>query len=293
MWQAIKVWGLRKLYRIVSARSWRAHDLPATWNKLEIPTPDGPVHARMYRHGEADPAKPLIVYFHGGGWVVGDLDTHTPFCQLLSERSGCTVISVAYRLAPEHPFPAAGRDCLAATSWIADHAGDFGRSSHRLVLAGDSAGAYLATATCLEIEGAARNAIAAQVIIYPVTTHYRDGFASYTERAKGQTLTTSLMTWFWDLYLGSCDPDSAAAARAFPLHSDNLGTLPPTFLVTAEFDPLRDEGAAYADSLRQAGVSLYYRHFDRAAHGFACSDGYNEHLQGMMEDLLPWLAKVS
>lgn len=289
MLQGIKVWGLRKFYRFVSAHGWRRHSFDADWNGLEIPTADGPLHARMYRHGQGDPDKPLIVYFHGGGWVLGDLDTHTPFCRLLAERSGCTVISIDYRLAPEHLFPAAADDCLAATRWIGEHLGDFGPSSHRLVIAGDSAGGNLATCTCLEIGSPVRELIDAQVVIYPVTDHYQAGFASYVEKATGQTLTANLMRWFWDTYLGAGGAGVAQSGRAFPLRSDQLGTLPPTFLVTAENDPLRDEGKAFADKLRETGVPLFYRHFAGAAHGFACSDGDNEHLQAMMADLLTWL----
>ena len=119
MLQGIKVWGLRKYYRFVSASGWRGHSFIARRNGLEIPTPGGLLLGRMFRCGEGDPAKPLIVYFHGGGWVIGDLDTHSPFCHVLHQRSGCNVISVDYRLAPEHPFPAAPDDCLAATRWIA------------------------------------------------------------------------------------------------------------------------------------------------------------------------------
>jgi acetyl esterase len=291
MWQAIKVWGLRKYYRYSSARGWRDHLDSSDWNALEIPGPAGPIHARMFSAHSRDD-RPLIIYFHGGGWVIGDLDTHTPFCQVLHQRSGCNVIAVDYRLAPEHPFPAGPDDCLAATRWIAQHCGDFGSSNQRIVLAGDSAGANLASATCLEVESSLRDRIAGEVVIYPVTQHYSAEFPSYTERATGQLLTANFMFWFWDTYLDSLDPGSDRAARAFVLASEALASLPPTFLVTAEYDPLRDEGIAYRDKLREAGVDVQYRHFDTAAHGFACSEGPNENFNAMMTDLVAWLDKL-
>jgi acetyl esterase len=236
--------------------------------------------------------RPLIVYFHGGGWVIGDLDTHTPFCHVLHQRSGCNVIAVDYRLAPEQPFPAAPDDCLAATRWIAEHIGDFGGSDHRVVVAGDSAGGNLASVVCLGADPELREKIAGEVVIYPVTDHYDAGFPSYVERAKGQTLTADLMRWFWDTYLAGGKPGGSDEARAFPARSSALGTLPSTFLVTAEYDPLRDEGIAFSEQLREAGVALEYRHFGNAAHGFACSEGPNEDFEAMIVDLLAWLEKL-
>ena len=291
MFQRLKVWGLRRYYHHISHRGWKGHIGPPSWNPLQIPGPAGPIHARMYAsHSGGD--KPLIVYFHGGGWVIGDLDTHHPFCQTLSDRSGCTVISIDYRLAPEHPFPAALDDCLAATRWIAAHIGDFGPSNHTLVVAGDSAGGNLAVCTCLELDAATRAMVAGEVVKYPVVDHYSANPPSYTERAKGQTLTSDFMIWFWDTYLAGCPPDSPDARRAMPLHSERLASLPPTFLITAEYDPLRDEGIAFAGKLRDAGVPLQYRHFDTAAHGFACSEGPNPDFEAYVGDLADWLGRL-
>ena len=197
-----------------------------------------------------------------------------------------------YRLAPEHPFPAAPDDCLAAASWIAGHIGDFGGSDHRVVLAGDSAGANLASLVCLEADDSLRQAIAGEIVIYPVTEYYNAGFPSYVERARGQTLTARIMFFFWDTYLGGNSPNDPATTRAFPLRSASLATLPPTFLVTAEFDPLRDEGIAYGDKLKEAGIDLEYHHFENAAHGFACSEGPNEDYWTMMDRLNVWLEKL-
>ena len=199
-----------------------------TCNPLQIPGPGGPLHARMYR-GNSSADKPLIVYFHGGGWVIGDLLSHHPFCQTLSQKSGCTVISVDYRLAPEHPFPAAPDDCLAATRWVADHIGDFGPSNGRLVLAGDSAGANLATCTCLELDPGTRALVAGEIVKYPVVDHYSSLHPSYIERGSGQLLTSKVMRWFWDTYLAGLAADSVAARRAMPLHAHQSGRAPSHF----------------------------------------------------------------
>ena len=291
MWQKIKVWGFRKYYRFSSAREWRELAVDPTYNPLQIPGPGGPLQARMYRGGSSAD-KPLIVYFHGGGWVIGDLLSHHPFCQTLSQKSGCTVISVDYRLAPEHPFPAAADDCLAATRWVADHIGDFGPTNGRLVLAGDSAGANLATCTCLELDPGTRALVAGEIVKYPVVDHYSSSHPSYIERASGQLLTSKVMRWFWDTYLAGLAPDSAAARRAMPLHATNLAALPPTFLVTVEYDPLRDEGIAFGQRLTEAGVAVVHHHFENASHGFACSEGPTEHFNTVMEALTAWLRQL-
>jgi acetyl esterase len=291
LFQAFKVWAFRKYYRFISARGWKGHSSDVHWGALEIPSDAGPIHGRIY-NSSAGADKPLIVYFHGGGWVIGDLQTNHPFCLELAQRCDTTVIAIDYRLAPEHPFPAGPDSCLAAIRWIAGHIGDFGPSNGRLVIGGDSAGGNLAAASCLELEEPVRALVAGALILYPAVDHYHAAFPSYTERATGQTLTTSFMFWFWDTYLAGADPASPAVQRAFPLRSDDLGSLPPTLLVTAEFDPLRDEGKAFGDKLREAGVDLQYRHFDNAAHGFACSEGPNEDYQAMMVDVTGWLGRL-
>lgn len=291
MLKRIKTWCLRKYYRFSSARAWADHKGQASWSDLDIPTAQGKIAARLFSAQGKD-NRPLIVYFHGGGWVIGDLDTHTPFCHELHRRSGCNVISVDYRLAPEHPFPAGPDDCLTAATWIAEHTGEFGTGHTGIILAGDSAGANLATATCLDAEPALRDKVIGEIVIYPVVEHYNAGFNSYIERATSQLLTAKFMFMFWDTYLGGQSPQDPDTQRAFPLRSDKLSSLPPTYLVTAEFDPLRDEGFAYRDKLQEAGVVLRYRHFDNAAHGFACSEGFNGNHAKMMEDMLDWLEKL-
>lgn len=294
MWQQLKVWVLRKFYHFITNWGWRGHALVPNYDTLEIAGTAGPIHTRVYANSRGKD-KPLIIYFHGGGWVIGDLDTHQPFCQVLHDRSGCTVISVDYRLAPEHPFPAAHDDSVDATRWIAEHIDALGPSNQRLVLAGDSAGANLATCACLELAGNSRirEMLVGEVVKYPVVDHYQADLPSYTSRATGQSLTRNLATWFWDTYLGDRCADDPAAKRAMPLHANNLASLPRTFLITAEFDPLRDEGIAYAEKLREAGVALQYRHFEKAAHGFACSEGPSADFNAYMDDLVAWLARLS
>ena len=289
--QTLKVWGLRKYYRHASAQGWKGHIEDAPYSSLQISGAAGAISARMYANSKgAD--KPLIVYFHGGGWVIGDLDTHHAYCQALSSRSGCTVIAVDYRLAPEHPFPAAADDSLAATQWLAEHVEGLGPSNGKLVIAGDSAGANLSLGTCLELDALTRAKVVGVIAKYTVVDHYNANPPSYTERARGQALTRHLMIWFWDTYLGACRADDPQALRAMPLHAENLASLPPTFLITAEYDPLRDEGMAFSEKLREAGIAIQYRHFDSAAHGFACSEGPNENFNIYMDELLAWLDQL-
>ena len=288
--QKIKVLLLRKFYRFLGARTWKGHYPQLTYRTFHATTPAGRLKLRVYKGAKAK-NKPLVVYFHGGGWVLGDLESHHPFCQILCDRSGCGVIAVDYRLAPEHPFPAAHDDCLAITNWIAANITELGPSSGKIVLAGDSAGANLATATCLELDPGVHQLVAGEVVIYPVTDHYESAFPSYKDKARGYNLTSSMMRWFWDTYLANTGtaPPIEQSQRATPLKAANLSSLPPTLLVTAENDPLRDEGIAYADKLRDAGVLVKYRHFEDAAHGFACSEGPTANFEAFMSDLVEWL----
>ncbi len=291
LWQAIKVWAFRAYYRISNASAWRGHTNPGPFTNLRIPLDRTSISARLYNNSLGG-QKPLIVYIHGGGWVIGNLETHHPFCQVLSQTSGCSVIALDYRLAPEHTFPTAQDDCLAAIRWIAQKAAELGTNNNHLVIAGDSAGGNLATCACLEIDPASRKKISGQVLIYPATDHYTSGFASYVEHATGQVLTANLMQWFWDTYLGGLDAQAPEVQRAFPLRASQIASLPPTLLVTAEQDPLRDEGRAYAEKLRLAGVPVSSHHFANATHGFACSEGPHADFRNFMNQLTTWLAQL-
>jgi acetyl esterase len=213
------------------------------------------VPVRIYRpaRGEA----PGIVYFHGGGWVLGGLESHDPLCRALSARSGCAVIAVDYRLAPEHPYPAAVEDAWTAATWARDR-------FSRLAVAGDSAGGQLAASIALRARDAGL-ALALQLLIYPATDYGSDT-RSYRENAEGRGLTAAEMRWLWSQYV----PDEARAGEpdCSPLRARDLTGVAPALVLTAEYDPLRDEGEAYARRLADAGVAVALRRYEGLIHGF-------------------------
>ncbi len=234
----------------------------ATTEDHVVPTPDGDVVVRSYRPvGDGTP--PVCVFFHGGGWVIGNIASHDALCTALAARSGVVVVSVEYRLAPEASFPAPLDDCLAATRWVVDHADELGVDASRLAVAGDSAGGNLAAAVALRARDEGGPAIAFQLLLYPVVDH---SFSqdSYDENATGYFLTADAMRWFSAHYLGGEAPDHPLAA---PLHADLHG-LPPALVLTAEYDPLRDEGEAYAARLIDAGGDARAHRYDGMVHGF-------------------------
>jgi acetyl esterase len=226
--------------------------------------PHGPVPLRVYRPaGVADAARlPAYVYFHGGGWVIGDVNTHDVLCRQLT---GASVVSVDYRLAPEHKFPAAADDAWAATKWIVAHAAELGLDAGRLAVGGDSAGGNLAAVVALMARDAGGPAIALQVLIYPVTDVMRET-RTYADFADGYMLTRDSMRWFIAHYLRS--KDDASDWRVSPLRAPSLAGLPRTLIVTAGFDPLRDEGEMYAGRLRDAGNTVDYVCYGGMIHGF-------------------------
>jgi acetyl esterase len=227
--------------------------------------------ARLYTPPEAELPLPVLLYMHGGGWVVGSIATHDPFCRLLCEAAGIQILSIDYRLAPDYPFPAALNDTLAAWHWLVEHASEIGGDQQRLAVGGDSAGANLAAVTANRLSAAA-DAVqpAAQLLLFPVTDHPSAGHASYIECAKGCGLDASVMSWFWDQYVSQV---SAADANVSPLRLVKVPTLPPTFVATAEHDPLRDEGIAYAEKLRVAGVAVTHTHYPDMHHNFPVHPG--------------------
>jgi acetyl esterase len=289
--QTIWVWGFRTFYRLTGAWSWRGQSTDIVFSDIQIPAKTGSIGARLYS-SQQGAEQPLIVYIHGGGWVVGDLETHHHFCIALNDASACTVVALDYRLAPEHPFPASQDDCLAAVDWLANNARDVVLCNGQLIVAGDSAGGNLAACVCLELGEESRKKVKGEILIYPATDHYSAGTGSYVVKAKGQLLTTDLMIWFWDTYLRKRTGAEPEVQRAFPKRSDKLATLPPTLLVTAENDPLRDEGRAFAEQLEQAGVAATYHHFAEAQHGFACSAGPTMDHTLFMKQLKEWLAQL-
>jgi acetyl esterase/lipase len=205
---------------------------------------------RLYRPTTPGP-HPVIAYFHGGGWVLGDLDSDDPLCRDLCDRTGALVVSVNYRHAPEHPFPAAADDAYAATEWIAANAVELGGIPGRLAVAGWSAGANIAAVACQRARDAGAPQVIGQLLLNPVTDS-DPSRPSYEDNGDGYALTTALMQWFWNHYADPADRSSPIAA---PLRGD-LRELPPAVVVTADFDPLRDEGIAYAEALAAAGVPV-------------------------------------
>jgi acetyl esterase len=224
----------------------------------------GEIPVRVYTP-EGNAPLPVLMYFHGGGWVIGDIETHDALCRSLANRARCVVVSVQYRLAPEHKFPAQLDDCFAATAYVARHAAEFGADAGRLAVVGDSAGGNLAAAVTLMARDRGGPAIVHQVLIYPVT-NFDFGTPSYSENATGYLLTEPLMRWFWDHYLP--DPADGADPHASPLRAESLAGLPSALVVTAEYDPLRDEGEAYAARLSAAGVPVVMSRYDGMVHSF-------------------------
>ncbi len=242
----------------------RARQLPPTVDVHEIRAVDcGGVPGRLYRPSDQAPLG-LLVYFHGGGWVICDLDTHDDLARRLAVESGCAVLSVDYRLAPEHPFPAGLDDALAATRWAHDHAQDLGCDDAHIAIGGDSAGANLAAVVAQNTDVPLRFLL----MIYP-TTDARGGTASHEECSEGPFLTTAGMQWFLDHYLsgGAGAPDDP---RVSPLLADDavLARSPATLVITAERDPLRDEGEAYAVRLQSVGVPASFSRYDGMFHAF-------------------------
>ncbi len=228
-----------------------------------IPGPAGDLPIRIYRPSE-ERGLPLLVWFHGGGWVIGDLEGVDLSLRKIANRARCVVVSVDYRLAPEHPFPAAVEDTFAATCWAAEHAAELGANASRLAVGGESAGGNLAAVVALLARDAGAPLISHQALVYPVTNH-DFSTPSYTENAEGYLLTRQSMDWFWGHYLGT-DGDGSDW-RASPLRAESLADLPPAHILTMEFDPLRDEGEAYAARLREAGVPVVLSRYDGAIHG--------------------------
>lgn len=263
-----------KLHEMTPAEARRAFEgmrlpLPgepvASIEDLRVPGPAGEIPVRLYvPEGAAAPA-PALVYCHGGGWVIGSPDSHENLCKALANRSSARVVSVDYRLAPEHPWPAAAEDCYAVTCHLAVHGAELGVDGARLAVAGDSAGGNLAAVVALLARERAGPRLRHQALIYPVTDHDFER-PSYRENGSGYFLETAGMRWFWDQYVpGRADRDDPTAA---PLRAEKLGGLPPATVITAEYDPLRDEGEAYAERLRAAGVPTTCTRYAGQIHGF-------------------------
>ncbi len=245
---------------------------------ISIPTRSGTIDARLYvpemtEENETRTLLPLIVYMHGGGWVMGELDTYDQLCCALANRSECAVVSLAYRLAPEHPWPAAVEDCLDSVNWLLaetftakpDSPTHWQTDPSRLFVMGDSAGGNLAAVVALQLKAKQPHPLKGEVLIYPITDadFTRE---SYVKCSEGYFLTTAMMKWFWKQY---CPDESKWFDPTLsPLRADSHAGLPETFLVTCQYDPLRDEGIAYAKALQQAKVEVEHHDVAGYIHGF-------------------------
>ncbi|GAC1350026.1 MAG: alpha/beta hydrolase [Ktedonobacteraceae bacterium] len=231
----------------------------------EIPGPEGTIPIRIYTPEGKGPF-PVLVFFHGGGWVIGNIESHDVMCRSLTNAADCITVSVDYRLAPEYKFPAAPEDCYAATQWVAANAGTFNGDPTRIAVGGDSAGGNLAAVVALMARDRGGPSLVYQLLIYPATDYYLPGTPSIYENAEGYLLTRDDMIWFLGHYL----PSEAEAKHpyAFPLQAKDLSGLPPAMVITAEFDPLRDEGEIYTARLQKVGVVATATRYYGMIHGF-------------------------
>ncbi len=232
---------------------------------LRVPYAAQSIPVRIYTPAGDGPF-PCLVYFHGGGWVLCDLDTHDSVCRAIARRAGAVVVAVDYRLSPEHKFPAAVEDCYAATAWVAANTARLGVDAHRIAVGGDSAGGNLATVMCIKARDEGGPPLALQVLVYPVTNLAFFDTPSYTEFAEGYYLTRSEMEWFRGHYLARIE--DAQSIYASPLLAPDLRGLPPALVITAECDTLRDEGEAYAKRLAESGVRVTCTRYAGMIHPF-------------------------
>ncbi|HZQ85979.1 MAG TPA: alpha/beta hydrolase [Acidimicrobiales bacterium] len=236
-------------------------DAVANVEDRTIPGPAGEIPVRIYTPEGSGPF-PVLVFFHGGGFVIGNLDTHDGACRELCNGANAVVVAVDYRLAPEHPYPAAPDDCFAALQWVHANAASINGDPNRLAVAGDSAGGNLAAVISLMARDGGGPPLRAQILVYPATD-LTMGHPSIDENGEGYLLTKESMEWF----MGHYQPD-VADPKASPLAATDLAGLPPALVITGEFDPLRDEGEAYAERLRAAGVPVVLSRYDGMIHGF-------------------------
>jgi acetyl esterase len=257
----------------------------AAVSERTVTGPAGDLRLRIYTPLGTGPF-PLMVFFHGSGFVLCSLDTHDGMCRNLCAGGGCVVVSVDYRLAPEGKFPAATDDCLFATRWAAEHASEIGADPARIVVAGDSAGGNLAAVTALRVRDEGGPALRGQLLLYPVTDYHTPGTPSYVENGEGYGLTRATMEWFWGHYLA--DAAHAVHPHASPLREPDLSGLPPAFVMTAEYDPLRDEAEVYGRRLDAAEIA-------RVAgmnHGFLFWVGVVDAAGPAMAQACDWVRRV-
>jgi acetyl esterase len=232
----------------------------------------------------------VVVFFHGGGFVLGSIETHDHVARGLCNAAGCTVVSVDYRLAPEHRFPAATDDCLAATQWVRNNAASLGALPEHVVLAGDSAGGNLAAVTALRLRDEGLPQVSGQILGYPVTDYHTPATPSYLENSSGYSLTRAAMIRFWRDYVLS--ETQALHQYASPLRATDLSRLPPALILIAQFDPLRDEGEAYAAKLKEAGVPVTLTRYDGLIHGFLRMAAVSARARHAFVEIGEWVRKL-
>jgi acetyl esterase len=289
----IDLGGFGHLHRMPVAKARRLYerngallDLPkidlAQRRDFEIPGPGGPLRCRLYRpHGLAD-RPPVLLWLHGGGFVIGGLESHASPCAWLAKRARSVVVALDYRKSPEHKFPAASDDALACIRWLRKHGSRFDVDLGRLAIGGDSAGGNLAAGLCHRLRDAGEAQPILQVLLYPSTQH-NPPFVSRTLFAEGALLTADMIEWFRSHYLRG--PQDAAHPLVSPLLSSDFRDLAPAIIRTAGFDPLRDEGQAYADTLARAGVRVDHRCHERLIHGFLTMAGAIPAMRQAVDDL--------
>lgn len=281
----------REMYLAARAVSQPEPPKIASVDPLSVPGPAGVIPARVYKPltlRQSDGLSPCLVFFHGGGWVIGNLDSHDVVCRTLADEGQLIVISVDYRLAPEHQFPAAVDDAIAATAWISANARQLGIDAARLLVGGDSAGGNLAAVVAINARDAGPK-IAGQVLIYPATD-FAMTHPSHSEPETDALLTHSVIKWFRNHYLGAVDGEHW---KASPARMDKLAGLPPAFVLTAGADPLRDEGDEYARRLGEAGVPVTYRTYPGQFHGFITMGKLLPKAGDAIRDIGTWLKALN
>jgi acetyl esterase len=246
-----------------------------------VPGPGGALPVRIYT--PTGSPRGALVYFHGGGWVIGNIEVVDAPCRALAEATGCVVVSAQYRLAPESAYPAAAEDCYAVTQWVAEHLAELGTEPAGVVVAGDSAGGNLAAVVALMARDRGGPEIAFQALIYPATDLESMETDSYRDNAEGYLLSAASMRWFRDHYIP--EPAQRAEPYASPARAEDLSGLPPAFIATMEFDPLRDEGERYAELLQKAGGTATVQRYDGQIHGLFWLGGVCGRYGGLVEEL--------
>jgi len=281
---------LRSVVRFAERRLWRGKQAEvARVEDRTVELPNIRVPIRLYTP-EGDGPFPILVFFHGGGFVICDIETHDGLCRDLCRRTGCVVVSVDYRLAPENRFPAARDDCYAVTRWAAEHAAEIAGDARTVFVVGDSAGGNMAAVTSARIRDQGGPTLSGQVLVYPVTDYHTPPSASYLENAHAKNLGRRRMIWFWQQYLS--DPREADEPYASPLRAGRFDGLPPTLVITAEFDPLRDEGESYASRLDEAGIPSRSSRYEGLYHGFLGLEGPTIDHQRGVNEIATWILQA-